>query len=136
MKKLIILTACLLLSLLVSCSAVNKLKGGPPDSAEARKRFEKINEKALSDGSFKITDFEKTNGVLQSNGEQYTVTWKATVEYLKDVSVACCLQDSVYRAGGTIKTGEKREIDGTFIYFRTDNGWKMRDANGRFIEPY
>ena len=134
MKKTIILFT--LTILMTSCSFVNKLSGGPPDGAEARRHFEKLNEKPLNDGTFKITNFEKTNGVSQSNGEQYTLTWKGSIVYLKDAEIACCLRDSKLPAGGTIKAGETRDLDGTFIYFKTDKGYKMRDGNGRFIEPY
>lgn len=134
MYKLVFIS--LLLIFFSGCSMINKMQGGPPDAGEAQKRFEKLNEIAIQNGTFKVTDFQKINGALQANGEQYTLNWKATIIYLKEASIGCCLKDPKLPAGGTIAAGETREFTGDYVYFRTDNGWKMRDAMGKFIEPY
>lgn len=134
--KTSIFTAFLSVLIIFSgCSAVTeKLKpDGKPTAAMARKRFESLNKKILDEGTIKINSFEKTNAVDHIN--QYNLMWKTEIEYLKDAEIPCCLKDEVYRAGGTIKAGEKRTIDGTYLYFPTENGYKLRDDYGRYIEP-
>lgn len=111
------------------------LKGdGKPDASDGRKHFEHLYKQSIDDGTIKVVDFQKVNAVDHKN--QYDLMWKAKIEYLKDADKGCCPLFPGLPSGGPFKAGETQSMEGTYLYFPTENGYKIRTMTGKYEEPY
>lgn len=132
MNKLFKTSFILIALILAGCSSLTG--DGKPDGSEARKHFEHLYKKSIDDGTIKVIDFQKINAVAHKN--QYSLMWKAKVEYLKDAQRGCCPLFPGLSPGGPFKAGQVEEIEGTYLYFPTEKGYKTRDIYGKYEEPY
>ena len=114
--------------LLVGCS-------DHPSTSQARRAFDEKLKSALGATPYRIHDFEKTNGALQSilGTELYMVSYKATVTFPKGIRPECvstggrfvnwdCYNASLFGLPPQ-PPGARVTFDSTIALRKTERGW-------------